>query len=132
MCVYVSHNGSFFSWKIIGWRKCPLQSYQQFFTNYFRKPYFIIFYTHMYVFIYSYIQKYSYKFKFNILFISFIILKIFLEYIIRNYFIEKYPLQLGLHTAKGEAVRYHNRYRRNDTVFYRYRYRYLVKILELR
>ena len=24
---------------------------------------------------------------------------------------------LGLHTAKGEAVRYHNRYQRNDTVF---------------
>ena len=33
--------------------------------------------------------------------------------------------ELGLHTAKGEAVRYHNRYRRNDTVFYRYCYRYL-------
>ena len=32
---------------------------------------------------------------------------------------------IGLHTAKGEAVRYHNRYRRNDTVFYRYCYRYL-------
>ena len=39
---------------------------------------------------------------------------------------------VGLHTARGEAVRYHNRYRRNDTVFYRYCYRYLVKILELR
>ena len=34
-------------------------------------------------------------------------------------------LWLGLHTAKGEAVRYHNRYRRNDTVFYRYCYRYI-------
>ena len=34
-------------------------------------------------------------------------------------------LWLGLHTAKGEAVRYHNRYHRNDTVFYRYCYRYL-------
>ena len=34
-------------------------------------------------------------------------------------------IYIGLHTAKGEAVRYHNRYRRNDTVFYRYCYRYL-------
>ena len=34
-------------------------------------------------------------------------------------------IQIGLHTAKGEVVRYHNRYRRNDTVFYRYCYRYL-------
>ena len=34
-------------------------------------------------------------------------------------------LLLGLHTAKDEAVRYHNRYRRNDTVFYRYCYRFL-------
>ena len=32
---------------------------------------------------------------------------------------------LGLHTAKGEAVRYHNRYCRDDTVFYRYCYRYI-------
>ena len=25
--------------------------------------------------------------------------------------------RVGLHTAKGEVVRYHNRYQRNDTVF---------------